>query len=164
MRSANAMLITAGILFVVFIAAYFYQREQTAAGGVKFVEMAEGKQDVMLRSCPKSPNCVSSQAKPDDDVHFIEAFRVEGLKDPLAILDRIILSLDRTERVPSETKNYAHYIFVTRILRFKDDVELLFDEEKQIVHVRSASRVGYGDLGANRKRVELIRKLLDKEK
>jgi len=49
--------------------------------------------------------------------------------------------------------------FRSNVFRFVDDVEFLFDREKKLIHVRSASRVGYSDLGVNRKRVEKIRSL-----
>jgi len=38
-----------------------------------------------------------------------------------------------------------------------DDVEFLLDDGTKTIHIRSASRVGYSDLGVNRKRVEAIR-------
>ena len=56
-----------------------------------------------------------------------------------------------------ETETYWHVEFRSRILRFVDDVEFLFDRDSQVIHVRSASRVGYSDLGVNRRRVEKIR-------
>ena len=46
---------------------------------------------------------------------------------------------------------YLHATFVTPIMRYKDDVELRLDDDR--IHIRSASRVGYSDLGANRQRV-----------
>jgi uncharacterized protein (DUF1499 family) len=46
-------------------------------------------------------------------------------------------------------------------MRFVDDVEFLFDDTNKKIHVRSASRVGYSDMGVNRKRVEELRKLLN---
>jgi uncharacterized protein (DUF1499 family) len=56
-----------------------------------------------------------------------------------------------------ETETYWHVEFRSRIFRFVDDVEFLFDRDNKVIHVRSASRVGYSDLGVNRKRVEEIR-------
>jgi uncharacterized protein (DUF1499 family) len=58
-----------------------------------------------------------------------------------------------------ETETYWHVEFRSLILRFVDDVEFLFDRDSQVIHVRSASRVGYSDLGVNRRRVEKIRNL-----
>ena len=40
-----------------------------------------------------------------------------------------------------------------------DDSELRLDAAGKAIHVRSASRVGKGDLGVNRKRVERLRNL-----
>jgi uncharacterized protein (DUF1499 family) len=58
-----------------------------------------------------------------------------------------------------ETETYWKVEFRSRIFRFVDDVEFVFDRDSQLIHVRSASRVGYSDLGVNRKRVEKIRSL-----
>jgi hypothetical protein len=38
-----------------------------------------------------------------------------------------------------------------------DDLELRIDADQKTIHLRSASRVGHGDGGANRKRVELLK-------
>lgn len=40
---------------------------------------------------------------------------------------------------------------------FVDDLELVLQPGAGFIHVRSASRVGHSDLGANRKRVEALR-------
>ena len=37
------------------------------------------------------------------------------------------------------------------------DLELRMDKENGLIHVRSGSRVGYSDIGANRRRVEDFR-------
>jgi uncharacterized protein (DUF1499 family) len=41
----------------------------------------------------------------------------------------------------------------TRFFRFIDDIEARVDPQARCLHVRSASRVGYSDLGTNRRRV-----------
>jgi len=51
---------------------------------------------------------------------------------------------------------YIHATFTSRLFRFVDDVEFYFPDEP-VLHVRSASRVGYSDLGADRRRIEDIR-------
>jgi uncharacterized protein (DUF1499 family) len=43
---------------------------------------------------------------------------------------------------------------------FVDDVEFWFDPAAGVVQLRSASRVGRGDLGVNRQRIEAIRRRL----
>ena len=57
--------------------------------------------------------------------------------------------------VVSETDDYLHAICRTR-LGFVDDVECRLAGD--VIHVRSASRVGWFDFGANRARVEWLRR------
>jgi uncharacterized protein (DUF1499 family) len=58
--------------------------------------------------------------------------------------------------VVRETPEYFHLEFGT-VLGFVDDVEFFADESQKVIHLRSASRVGYWDLGVNRRRIESIR-------
>jgi uncharacterized protein (DUF1499 family) len=44
-----------------------------------------------------------------------------------------------------------------RTMLFVDDGEFLLDRTNAVIHVRSASRLGYSDLGKNRSRLEEIR-------
>ena len=54
---------------------------------------------------------------------------------------------------------HAHFVAVTRIMRFRDDIDVLLaptaDGGTQVA-IYSRSRVGYSDLGANRKRVKQL--------
>ncbi|WP_313122980.1 DUF1499 domain-containing protein, partial [Exiguobacterium sp.] len=68
---------------------------------------------------------------------------------------RILQILDRV-KIVKEEGTYIHAIFTSKVFRFKDDVEFYFDEAAQVIHFRSASRVGYSDWGVNRKRMEDI--------
>ena len=111
---------------------------------------------VSLAPCPNKPNCVSSQS--EDRAHAIAPFPIyKSPKESLGILASIIRSLPRTEIV-TETPEYLHAEFTSKIFRFTDDVEFLYNPSKNVIDVRSASRVGYGDLGVNRKRVEALHK------
>ena len=47
--------------------------------------------------------------------------------------------------------------FTSRLFRFVDDFALRVDGSAGLLHIRSASRVGYGDFGVNRRRVERFR-------
>jgi len=58
--------------------------------------------------------------------------------------------------------NYIHAEFRSSIFRFIDDVEFSFPTDKNIIHVKSASRKGYYDFGANRRRAERLRVTFDK--
>jgi uncharacterized protein (DUF1499 family) len=48
-------------------------------------------------------------------------------------------------------------------LKFVDDLEIRIDSTQKVIHIRSASRVGYSDMGVNRKRTELLKKLFNNE-
>jgi uncharacterized protein (DUF1499 family) len=111
--------------------------------------------DVRLDPCPQSPNCVSSQAwNPDQRV---EPFPLAGdAADALDALARLI-EADTLARVVERRGIYLHAEYRSRIFRFVDDLELLADEQARVIHVRSASRRGWSDLGVNRRRVESLR-------
>jgi len=114
-----------------------------------------GLKNNLLLSCPKSPNCVLSQAS--DAKHKIKPIyyttSVEAAKEKLI---KVIQSMDGT-RIIKQDEVYWHVEFTTRWLRFIDDVEFYFPESEALIHLRSASRSGYWDLGVNRKRTKEIR-------
>jgi uncharacterized protein (DUF1499 family) len=58
--------------------------------------------------------------------------------------------------IATEQADYIAATFTSPLFGFVDDLEIRFDFDARLIHFRSASRVGYGDLGANRKRVELV--------
>jgi uncharacterized protein (DUF1499 family) len=76
-------------------------------------------------------------------------------------LKEIINSMPGSNIVREEDR-YLHAEFRSALFRFIDDVEFYLDAENGIIHVRSASRVGYWDLGVHRRRVEAIRSKLSK--
>ena len=43
---------------------------------------------------------------------------------------------------------------------FVDDVEFTYDDKDGVIQLRSASRLGRGDFGVNRRRIEAIRALI----
>ncbi len=112
-----------------------------------------------LPPCPDKKNCVCS----DDDR---KSYHVEPLplcnKTPAECIDLLVSlcqqSFDRCE-VQTKEEQSAHLSFTSAWLGFVDDVHLVVDAKAGLVHIRSASRVGYSDLGINRKRVEKLRAL-----
>ncbi len=114
----------------------------------------------MLADCPSKPNCVNSQATDED--HAIAAFSYEGTRqEAFDQLKTAVSSCDRMTIV-EEKDDYLHVECTSAIMRYVDDVEFYFPEEK-VIQVRSASRLGYSDLGVNRDRVEYIRGLFNVE-
>ena len=117
-----------------------------------------GVRDGKLAACPGSPNCVSSQAT--DGGHSIAPLRFTG--DARAAMDKlkaIVQGMPRTEIIESRP-DYLYAEFSSSFMGFVDDVEFYCDG--QVIHVRSASRLGYSDLGVNRKRVEAARAAFEK--
>ena len=107
-----------------------------------------------LRPCPESPNCVCSLAS---DGHAVAAFQ---LAVPwVDARGKIVSALSGMTgfKVVKVEDDYLHLECRTLLMRYVDDLELHWDAKAGLLHVRSASRVGYSDLGANRKRVEAVR-------
>lgn len=114
-----------------------------------------GVNEGLFLQCPASPNCVNSQMKGDS--HYIAPIDMPGsIAEKRIVLTKIIASLPRTKLIKS-TENYLLVEFKSNIIGFVDDVEFLIEADQ--IQVRSASRVGYSDLDANRKRIETIRQL-----
>jgi uncharacterized protein (DUF1499 family) len=117
-----------------------------------------GAKDGRLASCPASPNCVSSQAV--DERHRIAPLAFSG--DPDAAFARLkqVLIRRKDSTVIEEQTGYLRVELRTTF--FVDDSEFLLDRERQFIQVRSASRLGYSDLGKNRSRMEEIREQFDR--
>jgi uncharacterized protein (DUF1499 family) len=81
-----------------------------------------------------------------------------------AALKRAVGSEPRTRLVEEDKERwYLRAEARSRLFRFVDDVEFQLVPEERLVHVRSASRVGYWDLGVNRRRVERLREAFERE-
>ena len=105
-----------------------------------------------LANCPDSPNCVCS-------FESRESHTIAPLQANLAQVQQVLMGLPEARIVNSEG-NYLYAEFTSRIMGFVDDVEFLYDPDSNVTHVRSASRLGYSDMGANRNRIEGIRSAL----
>ncbi|PKN17375.1 MAG: DUF1499 domain-containing protein [Deltaproteobacteria bacterium HGW-Deltaproteobacteria-6] len=109
-----------------------------------------------LKVCPKSPNCVSSQA--GDSGHAVAPLVYTGSRaEACAKLKKVLTEMTRM-KIVEEKDDYLHAEARSLIFRFVDDVEFYLPAPEKVIHVRSASRVGYSDMGVNRKRVEEIRR------
>ena len=112
-----------------------------------------GARDGRLAPCPNKPNCVSTQ----DANRYIEPLYFTGSAEATQrLLCDVLQDLPRT-RIVSTRHGYIHAESRSRILGFVDDIEFFVDEDVGIIHLRSASRVGYYDFGVNRERAEVIR-------
>jgi len=111
-----------------------------------------------LGPCPGTPNCVLSEEK--DKPSYIEPFPITGnAAEQWAKMKGSVIDIGG--KIEADTGTYLWATFRTRFWRFVDDLELRLDEKNGVIHVRSASRVGKGDMGMNRKRVEELRKIFN---
>ncbi len=111
-----------------------------------------GNLDGRLAGCPDSPNCVCS-------FETRESHTIAPLQANLAQVQQVLLGLPEA-RIINSDGNYLYAEFTSRLMGFVDDVEFLYEPGSGLTHVRSASRVGYSDMGVNRKRIESIRTAL----
>jgi uncharacterized protein (DUF1499 family) len=122
-----------------------------------------GLHDGQLSPCPESPNCVQT-FDPEDKGHYREPLTMEGedLEDTRKLILKTVESMPRTEVIVNEGY-YIHVTYTTPVFRFIDDVEFLIDDSAGLVHYRSASRVGYSDLGVNSRRMKEFTDLYHQE-
>jgi uncharacterized protein (DUF1499 family) len=119
-----------------------------------------GVKDGRLAPCKKTPNCVSSQADPADREHYIGPIAFHGtIRD----LRRAVESMPRST-VIREDGDYLYAEYRTPLMRYVDDLELYYVPHQNLVHVRSASRLGRSDFGVNRKRIEALRAVIQAPK
>ena len=108
-----------------------------------------------MAPCPPRPNCVSSDA-PDAE-HAVEAFALKAPPETAwTEVHEVIESMPRT-RIVKLTTSYLHAECQSAVFHFVDDLELELRADEGTIAVRSASRLGYSDLGVNRERVERLR-------
>jgi uncharacterized protein (DUF1499 family) len=121
-----------------------------------------GVKNGRLKPPSSTPNSVSSQAAlypdhPQAARAAIEPLRYSG--DGKAAMRRLagmLRGMERTTLITDEP-GYLYAQCTTPLMRFTDDLEFSLDAPAGVIHVRSASRLGYGDRGVNRARVEAIR-------
>ena len=108
-----------------------------------------------LKPSPSSPNAVSTQATDAD--HRVAPLAYAGTRErALASLRAIVEHTPRT-RIVEANPDYLYVEYTSALMGFVDDVEFYFPPNEKLVHVRSASRLGYRDFGVNRARIEAIR-------
>ena len=111
-----------------------------------------------LAPCPASPNCVCSDTSSGS--HAIQPLAITG--DPQAAWQALIAYLEAQAGFTIKTRepDYLHVEARTRVFRFVNDVEFQLRSSDGLIAMRSASRIGYSDLGANRRRLDAIRQVL----
>lgn len=129
------------------IGALFYLGFQSQSGD------ADGILNGSLAACPPSPNCVSSEAGTPAE-RKVEPLSLSAWTELPAVID--VMGGTVTKREDA----YISAEFSSRIFGFVDDVE--FRRTESDIQLRSASRVGYSDAGANAARVAELRERLSR--
>ncbi|EPJ48786.1 MAG: hypothetical protein OFPI_27900 [Osedax symbiont Rs2] len=149
----KALICIAAIIILIF-SAFMWLGHSSSSG--RALGLAEGK----LQPCPTNPNCVYSDTNSDTDgEHYIAALDISNYSasDSMLSISQIIFELKG--QISSENDSYISATFTSAVFRFVDDFEVRLDSQQQLIHFRSASRIGKSDLGVNRKRVAAIKQI-----
>ena len=108
--------------------------------------------DAILPPCGGLPNCVNSQSGKGGSAIaplYATPEQWQAFKRWLAVQDNWSINVD--------TADFVQAAVSTPLMQFQDDVQLLYNPETGVIQVRSSSRLGISDMGANRNRVESLR-------
>ena len=108
-----------------------------------------------LADCSAAPNCQGSESTRSEQT--TDRFTVGQSADQAIKTLADIVSANRGSTIVEQTERYLHATFTTRLMGFVDDVEFLLSDDRKTVQVRSASRLGKSDLGANAARISYLR-------
>lgn len=115
-----------------------------------------GQYDGQFRPCPDKPNCVNSEATDD---HQIAPFSIiSSTEQTWTALQEAIEAYDEeSATIILSTAEHIYAEFETPLMGYVDDVEFHLQAQKKLIQIRSASRVGHGDMGANKARIDNLR-------
>ncbi|MFP6763008.1 MAG: DUF1499 domain-containing protein [Planctomycetaceae bacterium] len=112
--------------------------------------------DQTLPRCARTPNCVCSEYA--DASRFIDPFVCpQNIASAWQSLLEVGLNFPGA-RLVERGPDRLCFECRTGVFRFVDDLMFRLDQESGLIHVRSASRLGFWDFGKNRRRVEEVRR------
>ena len=97
----------------------------------------------ILTNCSNPNNCV------------LETWKVSNANDSFSELIEILRNTPRVDIV-SINEDYLHAISTSRVMKYVDDIEIKKYEKENILEVKSKSRIGFYDLGVNRRRINTL--------
>lgn len=120
---------------------------------------AQGLINHKLTPCPNKPNCINSEFE-DATAHYYAPIPYTT-EDKEKLVSYIINTIQQSGGViKTQQANYIAATYTSKLFRYVDDLEIRIDDTNQLIHIRSASRVGHSDFGVNRERAEKFRELL----
>lgn len=115
---------------------------------------AYAKCTYQLLPCPNSPNCVSTN-DPVLERRFIKMYLQQSTADAWINVRNAVAEFKRVEFV-EERYGYLRAKVSSFLFGFVDDLEVTLCDGGGSLAVRSASRMGHWDIGANRRRLEVL--------
>src|SRR5512135_281850 len=118
------------VLLLVLAAAGVAVHVATATGDTVFSWKRPdnlGVKDGRLAPPKRTPNCVSSQADPADAEHYIAPIAFKGDAAAAASAMRKAVEGMADATIIRQDGGYLYAEYRTRLMRFVDDVELLYD-------------------------------------
>ncbi|KAF7069621.1 hypothetical protein CFC21_075228 [Triticum aestivum] len=145
--------------------------------GTKPSYLGVQKRPPSLALCPATNNCVSTSERISDSNHYAPPWNYNPKDGPRGkpiskdeAMKELIEVVTKTKpdnfspRVVEKGDDYVRVEYESPIFGFVDDVEFWFPPgNKSIVQYRSASRSGFIDFNANKKRVKALRLALEKK-
>jgi len=107
-----------------------------------------------LPECPGSPNCIRTH----------ESFSMDSAT-VLSTADVVLKNMGAESVDQDSESGQIHAVFRIPVFGWKDDVHIVVHQNESIatLYIRSASRVGYSDLGVNNRRVKNFFRLFNKQ-
>lgn len=120
---------------------------------------APGLTNSKLNPCSEKPNCICTEYQ-EDKIHFTDAIKIT--ENNQTILTQIIENaIQKTGGIITNKKaDYFSATYTSSLFRYVDDFEIRIDNKEKLIHIRSASRVGHSDMGANLKRVKNFKRVI----
>ena len=115
-----------------------------------------------LSPCPSMPNCVCSSHE-GDKAHYLPPIPFKGSIDTARQRLKEVLKSQKNFKIVEEKAFYLRVEVTSSFFKFVDDLEFVLNADEKKIHFRSASRLGYSDLGANRKRINMVLQLFEAE-
>lgn len=139
------------VLILVLIIAMLFMWGFVSRSG-----QAPGLLNGQLKACPDKSNCVCSEVPPEQAA-YVAPIELNSKDTAQAWLILKTTISEQGGQIKVEKDDYLAAIFASAVFGFVDDLEARLDVKSGLIHLRSASRVGRSDLGANRQRIKLLK-------
>ncbi len=98
----------------------------------------------------------------EESSHAVAPIEFSGSREEAVAVVKEIVEEIGGGPIRQEQEGYFRVEFRSKIFGFVDDVEFYLPKEQDVIHIRSAARLGYYDFDVNKRRVEKIRALFQK--